>query len=100
MGHHILIVEDDPQIAESLTDMLEILDHEVVGVAENDLGFDLFLQLGLVYAFDRAEGTHGHENGGIDLAVLRIDRNNAGVRFLVGVVEGKLHWCEGSHVVK
>ena len=34
MSFHILVVEDDPQIAESLTDMLEILDHEVVGVAE------------------------------------------------------------------
>ncbi len=33
MGHKILIVEDDPQIAESLADMLEILDHEVVGIA-------------------------------------------------------------------
>lgn len=32
MGYHILVVEDDPQIAESLTDMLEILDHKVVGV--------------------------------------------------------------------
>jgi len=35
MGHHVLVVEDDPQIAESLTDMLEILDHKVVGVAES-----------------------------------------------------------------
>ncbi len=35
MSYHVLVVEDDPQIAESLTDMLEILDHEVVGVAES-----------------------------------------------------------------
>lgn len=35
MGYQILIVEDDLQIAESLSDMLEILDHEVVGVAES-----------------------------------------------------------------
>ncbi|WP_109831419.1 LytR/AlgR family response regulator transcription factor [Reichenbachiella versicolor] len=35
MSHKVLIVEDDPQIAESLSDMLEILDHEVVGIAES-----------------------------------------------------------------
>ncbi len=35
MGYHILIVEDDPQIAASLSDMLEILDHKVVGIAES-----------------------------------------------------------------
>lgn len=35
MGYQLLVVEDDPHIAESLSDMLEILDHEVVGVAES-----------------------------------------------------------------
>ncbi len=34
-SYNILIVEDDPQIAESLSDMLEILDHKVVGIAES-----------------------------------------------------------------
>jgi len=33
--HKILIVEDDVQIAESLSDMLEILDHEVVDIASS-----------------------------------------------------------------
>lgn len=33
MSHNVLIVEDDPQIAESLSDMLEIIDHKVVGIA-------------------------------------------------------------------
>ena len=31
----ILIVEDDPMIAESLQDILELLSHEVVGIADN-----------------------------------------------------------------
>lgn len=31
----ILIVEDDPMIAESLCDILNMLEHEVVGIAEN-----------------------------------------------------------------
>ncbi|MEM9340587.1 MAG: response regulator [Bacteroidota bacterium] len=35
MSYKILIVEDDPQIAESLSDMLEILKHEVAGIAES-----------------------------------------------------------------
>ncbi|MFK7954187.1 MAG: response regulator, partial [Ekhidna sp.] len=33
MSYNVLIVEDDPQIAESLSDMLEIIDHKVVGIA-------------------------------------------------------------------
>lgn len=35
MSYKILIVEDDPQIAESLADIIEILDHEVVEIADN-----------------------------------------------------------------
>ena len=31
----ILVVEDDPMIAESVQDILAILKHEVIGVAEN-----------------------------------------------------------------
>lgn len=31
----VLVVEDDPMISESLCDILEMLEHEVVGVAEN-----------------------------------------------------------------
>jgi len=33
--YNILVVEDDPEIAESLSDMLEILNHKVVGIAES-----------------------------------------------------------------
>ena len=33
--YNVLIVEDDPQIAESLSDMLEILDHKVIGIANS-----------------------------------------------------------------
>jgi DNA-binding LytR/AlgR family response regulator len=33
--YNVLIVEDDPEISESLKDMLEILDHHVVGIAED-----------------------------------------------------------------
>ncbi len=31
--YNVLIIEDDPHIAASLSEMLEILDHKVVGVA-------------------------------------------------------------------
>lgn len=31
----VLVVEDDPMISESLCDILEMLEHEVIGVAEN-----------------------------------------------------------------
>lgn len=33
--YNVLVVEDDPMIAESLCDILEMLEHKVVGVAEN-----------------------------------------------------------------
>ncbi|MCE7995400.1 MAG: response regulator transcription factor [Roseivirga sp.] len=33
--YKVLIVEDDPMIAESLGDILEVLGHEVVGIADN-----------------------------------------------------------------
>lgn len=33
--YKVLIVEDDPMIAESLSDILEVLGHEVIGTAEN-----------------------------------------------------------------
>lgn len=42
MSYSILIVEDDQQIAESLSDMLEILDHNVVGIADS---FDKAVEL-------------------------------------------------------
>ena len=35
MSYKILVVEDDPQIAESLADILEILNHEVVDIADS-----------------------------------------------------------------
>jgi len=35
MSYNILIVEDDPQIAETLSDIIEILDHKVVRVVDN-----------------------------------------------------------------
>lgn len=34
-GYNILIVEDDPHIAASLSEMLEILDHQVMGTADS-----------------------------------------------------------------
>lgn len=34
-SYNILIIEDDPHIAASLSEMLEILDHKVLGVAES-----------------------------------------------------------------
>lgn len=40
--YKVLIVEDDPMIAESLADILEVLGHEVIGTAENaDRGIEL-----------------------------------------------------------
>ncbi|NQZ76677.1 MAG: response regulator [Ekhidna sp.] len=41
-GKKILVVEDDLEIAESLSDMLELLEHEVAGIAESfDKAFEI-----------------------------------------------------------
>lgn len=53
--YNILIVEDDPEIADSLSDMLEILNHKVVGQAESyDQAMDFLSE------------------GGVDLALVDI----------------------------
>ena len=49
---------------------------EVVGVAEDDLGLDVLLQILVVHALHRADGAHRHEDGGADLPV--VGGNHAG----------------------
>lgn len=79
MGYRVLVVEDDPHIAESLTDMLEILDHEIQGVAESyDEAVNLLNQkdIDLALLDIQLKG----EKSGIDLA--EYIRSNQAVPFI------------------
>ena len=54
---------------------------EVIGVAQDDLGFHLLFQLRDVHAFNRADGPYGHKYRG-----------------LYGAVVGGYHACAGVTV--
>ena len=60
---------------------------EMVGVAKADLGADIIPKFVLVYGFDSSRRTNGHENGGIDLAVVGLDLAGSGLGVWVGVEE-------------
>ena len=51
---------------------------EVVGVAEDDLGLDIRLQIPVIDTLDGSDGAHRHENGGADLTVVGRDHTRAG----------------------
>ena len=51
---------------------------EVVGIAEDDLGLDVLLQVPVIDTLDGADSAHRHENGGADLPVVGGDYARAG----------------------
>ncbi len=67
---------------------------EMVGIAQDDLGFYLLLQLGLVDALYRPDRPDRHENGGRYFPVISNNSACAGICLGVGVVKSKLHWRE------
>lgn len=56
---------------------------EVVGIAQNDLSFDILIQVLLGDGFDSAGGAHGHKYGSFDGTVIGSDDTSAS--FAVGV---------------
>ena len=50
----------------------------MVGIAEYNLRFDVFLKLACMYAFDCSERTNGHKNGRFDDAMSRLDASSTG----------------------
>ena len=50
---------------------------EVVGVAQDDLGLHLLLEFAEVDSLHAAHRAHGHEDGGEDLAMGRLDAARA-----------------------
>ena len=51
---------------------------EMVGVAENDFRADILLQIPVIHALDGADGPDGHEDGGMDGAMVGLDDPRAG----------------------
>ena len=60
---------------------------EMVGVAENDLGFDFVIQLMNVHSLDRAKGADGHENGSLYRAVVGSEEAGASCTAGIGVLQ-------------
>ena len=51
---------------------------EMIGVPEDDLRLDVLLQVPVIHALDGTDGSDGHEDGGMDLAVVGRDHARAG----------------------
>ena len=64
---------------------------EVVGVAQDDLGADVLPQVAVIDALDGTYRPDGHENGGMDLAVVRLDDARAGGGMRIGRSLRKFH---------
>ena len=43
---------------------------QMLGVAQDDLGADILLQLLMIHAFDGTDGADGHEDGSMDVAMV------------------------------
>ena len=51
---------------------------QVIGVSKNDLGFDIFLKITMIDAFNGADRTHGHKNGSPYHAVVGVEKSGTG----------------------
>ncbi len=65
---------------------------EVVGVAQDDLGLHLLLEFAEVDSLHAAHRAHGHEDGGEDLTMGRLDAAGPRVAVGVGVLQFERHW--------
>ena len=65
---------------------------QVVGIAENDLGFDIFTHILDVYGFDGAYCAYRHENRGLNVAMVGVNQSCSGRAFRVGMLNYKLHF--------
>ena len=64
---------------------------EMVGVAQDDLRPDVFAQVPVIDALDGTDGPDGHEYGGMDPAMVRLDHARAGERMRIGRCLRKFH---------
>ena len=60
---------------------------EMIGVAENDLGFYFIIKLMDVHALDGTEGAHGHEDGRLYGAVVGSQETGARITAGIGVLQ-------------
>ena len=62
---------------------------KMVGITQNDLGTNIFLQLFKMHAFNRAYRTNGHKDRCLDLAVIRCHGSRSCFGAGVCIMEGK-----------
>ena len=64
---------------------------EVVGVAQDDLRADVLFEVAVIDALDGADGSDGHEDGSMDLAMVRFDDARTGGGMRIGRCLRKFH---------
>ncbi len=72
---------------------------EVISIAEADFGVNIVAELVLMYGFDGSRGAYGHENGGIDRAVVGFDLAGAGAGVGIGMEEVEGHYGNGDNTL-
>ena len=63
----------------------------MVSIAKADLGMNVITKFVLMHGFHRRRCANGHEDGGIDRAMVGFDLAGAGAGMGVGVEEGEIH---------
>ena len=63
----------------------------MVGVPQDDLGFDIVFKLALMHRLDCTRRADGHEDGSLYSAVGSLDPSGASLRVLILCFKKKLH---------
>jgi hypothetical protein len=63
----------------------------MVGVTQDNLGFNILFQISDMQRLDSTQRAYGHKNRGLNLSVSGLNQSRTGVTFAVFLLEGKLH---------
>ena len=93
VGEHRAVEAVEPVEAAGLAEYLSAgAQIEMVGIAQDYLRLDIILKLADVYSLDGPHCAYGHEDGGLDGAVVGMDDSGASLgAALVGMLEAKGH---------
>ena len=73
---------------------------QMIGIAENDLGLDIFFKVFMVYPLHGAYSAYGHENGSADITVAGVEHSATGGGMRVGMYLFKFHLSKISKLAE